>query len=473
MKRPLVATLILLGSLFIPLYASAATIRAYIADFTVSPADSGELKSTLKRLFSSRLSGDGVSTVDTPAEADVIISGSYTMLGKMFSLDAFAKNAAGKQVATAFEQGESLDTLIPAVGKISVKLKGDIVKQYQQGPPAAPAPEVKGSGASEIVRQEVTPGWTSQRIAGAHNSLASWGTKEFLVSEENAVRLYRQGTQLALVAEVTLPPRQKVLGIDAVGPDRDGKILAFVTILDREFPASQIYALQNDKLKLIAENVPYLFRAVALNGGPKKLYAQQMGRTDDYYGDVFEASYAEGGEIKLSNPIKMPRFANIFNFNMFRDQSGKSYLAAFSESGYLIVYSDSGEELWRSSDKFGGSETYYQRRDSDNERAAGTPFRTRFLDQRIWVTDKGEIIVPQNSGFFVVGNARSYSKYSMVSFTWNGSTLEELWRTKQSKNYLADYSFEPGTRELALLEVTQRSGFTGRGGSLLRVIRAE
>ena len=472
MKRPLAATLILLGSLLIPLSAPAATIRAYIADFTVSPADSGDLKTTLQRLFASRLSGDGLSAVDTPAEADIIISGSYTLLGKMFSLDAFARNAAGKQLAAAFEQGDSLDSLIPAVGKISSKLKGDIVKQYRQSSSAPPAPVVKAP-ASEIVRKETTPGWTSQRIAGEQSSLASWGTRDFLVSEENAVRLYRQDAKLVLVAEATLPIRHKIVAIDATGPDRDGKVLAFVTIIDRETPASRIYAVQNDTLKLVSEDLPYFFRAVALNGGTKQVYAQQMGRTEDYYGDVFEASYAEGAGVKLKNPIKMPRFANIFNFNMFRDPSGKSYLTAFSESGYLIVYSDSGEELWRSGEKFGGSETYFQRRDSDNERAAGTPFRTRFIDQRISVTDKGEILVPQNTGFFVLGNARSYSKYSMVSFTWTGATLEELWRTKQSQSYLADYSFQPGSRELVLLEVAQKGGLASKGGSLVRVIRAE
>ena len=424
MKRPLVATLILLASLLVPLTASAAAIRAYIADFTVSSADSGELKGTLQRLFASRLSGDGMVTVDTPAEADVIVSGSYTMLGKMFSLDAFAKAASGKQVAAAYEQGESLDALIPAVGKLSAKLKGEIVAKYQQS--ATPPVSREDKPVSpEIVRREATPGWTSQRIAGVHSALASWGGKEFLVAGENGLKLYRQDAKLVQLAEAPIPDRVKVLGIDAVGPDRDGKVLAFVTILDREAPASRVYAVENDKLKLVADNIPYMFRTVAPYGGAKQLYVQQMGRSDDFYGDVLEASFVDG-KLKLGSAIKMPRFANIYNFNMFRDSTGKSYLNAFSESGYLIVYSDGGEELWRSSDKFGGSETYFQRRDSENERATGSPFRTRFIDQRITVTDKGEILVPQNGGFFVLGNVRSYSKNSMVSFAWYGSTPSGL-----------------------------------------------
>lgn len=490
MKKSLVVTLVLLGTLLVAAAASAATIRAYIADFTVTPADSGNLKSTLQRLLATRLAGDGIVTVDTPAEADVIVSGSYTMLGKMFSLDAIAKSADGKQLATAFEQGESMDVLIPAVGKISGKLKGDIVKQYQ--PPAVAVPEtpvrtappaeiIRKSAASdeiikaptsEIVRSETTPGWFSQRISGVLSGIATWGSKDVLVADNDGIHLYRPGAKLALVTEVAIPDYMKILGIDAMPPDANGRVLVFVTIMDRESISSRIYGLQNDTFKVLAEDVPYMFRTLEPYGGPKRLYAQQMGRTDDFYGDVYEATIVDGG-VKLKNPIKMPRHANIFNFNLFRDQSGKSYLTAFSESGYLLVYSDTGEELWRSNDKFGGSETYFQRRDSLNERATGTPFRTRFIDQRITVTDKGEVIVPQNAGFFVLGNIRSYSKYSMVNFTWNGASLEEKWRTKQSQSYLADYAYNPATRELVLLEVAQKGTFGGKGGSVVRVLGVE
>lgn len=444
MKRTLALTLILLSSLFFPLLASAENIRAYISDFAVSGGDSADLKTTLKRLMSSRLSGDGLVTVETPAEADLIVSGSYTMLGKMFSLDATAKTAQGKQLAAAYEQGESIDVLIPAVGKISNKLKSEILKQYPQTAAPAAAPlqppaAVMKAPASEIVRSEATAGWASQRIAGAKSAIASWGTDEVLIGDQDGLYLYKRDGKLTLLAQAALAQHQKMLAVDAIGPDQDGKVLAFVTIIDREAPSSRVYSIEKGTLKPVAQDLPYMFRALAPYGGKKQLFAQEMGRSEDYYGDVYEASFADG-KVKLANPIKMPRFANIFNFNLFRDRSGKSYLTCFNDSGYLLVYAD-GDEIWRSSEKFGGTETYFQRRDMENERSSGTPFRTRFIDQRITVTDKGEVIVPQNGGFFVLGNARSYSRYSMVDFAWNGSTLEELWRTKPSQNYLADYDF--------------------------------
>lgn len=480
MQKHIVAPLVLFLTLLLPLAASAENIRAYIADFAVSSSDTSDLKGTLKRLFATRLAGDGVTTVESAAEADVIVSGSYTTLGKMFSLDAVAKTAAGKQVAAAFEQGEGLDALIPAVGKLSARLKGELIKQAPQpaevrAPAAAtspipvPAPVTK---SPEIVRAEPVHGWISQRIAGAKSALATWGSAEIVMADDEALQLYRRGEKLTLLNQAPLPANQRILGIDAMGPDRDGKVFVFVTALDREVPSSRVFQVQNDTLKLVAQDLPYMFRTLSPYGGDKKLYAQQMGRSEDYYGDVYEATFADG-RIKLGSAIRMPRFANIFNFNLFRDAAGKPYLAAYSDSGYLLVYDENGDEIWRSSDKFGGTETYFQRRDSENERSTGTPFRTRFIDQRILVTEKGEVVVPQNAGFFVLGNQRSYSRYSMVAFTWNGSSLEESWRTKASQNYLPDFAYHPAGRELVLLEVTQKKGIAGKGGSLVRVTRPD
>ena len=89
------------------------------------------------------------------------------------------------------------------------------------------------------------------------------------------------------------------------------------------------------------------------------------------------------------------------------------------------------------------------------------------------VTEKGEVVVPQNAGFFVLGNVRSYSSHSILSLIWNGSELEEKWRSKQVKNYLADFSFDPQTREIVQLEVTQKTGLGSKGGSMVRAIRAD
>jgi len=479
MKRSLVAFLLLACTCFIPALATAGPIKAYVAEFAITPQEAGGLKTTLQTLLSSRMASEAILPVAAASDAEVLITGSYTQIGKVFSLDAVAKLSSGKTLATVFEQGESQDDLIPALGKISAKLKAEILQRYAQASAPAPAAVRAAPLAAQPVQTGSLPGssvWLSQRIKGAQMGLTALVNgsegREVLVAESHALRVYRQEKALKLLSEVKLPLKEKIISVDCAGPDQDGKLRVYVTIMDGELPASQIYTYQDQQLKLVASKLPNLFRAIAFNGGETKMYTQEMGITEDYFGDLYEVSLT-GATVEKKNPIKLPRYANIFNYNRITGPDGKSYATVLSTDGYLVVYSPEGEEIWRSSEKFGGSETYFLRDNSTNVKDTYEKARWRFIDQRITVTKDGQIIVPQNYGFFVVGNNRSYSKYSLISFNWTGSSMEERWRTKQSQNYLADYFFNPDSRDLVLLEVVQKEGLFGSGGSTVRVIRAD
>jgi hypothetical protein len=217
-------------------------------------------------------------------------------------------------------------------------------------------------------------------------------------------------------------------------------------------------------LKRIADRLPYFMRAVSVGNGVKKLYAQEMAMDGSYYGDVAEL-VKSGDGYSLKNPLKLPRFGNIYNFSMFTDDQGKSYYVVFNPDGYLLVYSRDGEELWKSSDKFGGTENHYKRPYTMSVSGGDKLGAIVFLDQRITVTGEGEIIVPQNGGFWILGNSRSYSKNALFAFKWNGSALQEEWHTTQSQNYLADYGYDASRRELVDLEVVKKEGMIGKGAS--------
>jgi hypothetical protein len=231
-----------------------------------------------------------------------------------------------------------------------------------------------------------------------------------------------------------------------------------------DYLASQVWVPGNNSLKKIGGNLQYFFRGMAVNGKEKRIYAQEKGVDGEFYGDVYEL-VKSGTTFTVKNPVKLPRFGTIYNFNRFTDPQGKSMYVLFNPDGYLLVYSSARELLWKSSDKFGGSELYFQRQSGSSVSQTPTVTPMVFLDQRITVTREGEIIVPQNGGFWNFGSSRSYSKSTVVAFTWNGSSLEEQWRTRQSQNYLADYGYDDSTKELFLLEVTQKEGLIDKGAS--------
>uniref|UniRef100_A0A831XLB3 VCBS repeat-containing protein n=1 Tax=Geobacter metallireducens TaxID=28232 RepID=A0A831XLB3_GEOME len=506
MKRLSLLCAVLLAALTTASTLFAAQIRVYVSEFAVTgAANKDELKTTLQTLFASRLSTDAVLSVDSPVGADVLVKGSYIAFGKVFSLDAVAKDANGRVIARAFQQGESQDELIPAAGRLGQGLAAEIAAKVKPGvvlvpqpaaaPAAAPASDlvrpgapqpggdlVKASTTSDIVKPQdlsrtASGGWMSQRLTGTLNGIAPGkaaadGTREFYVADEQALRLYRKADNLKLVAEVSFSPRERVLGVDSADLDGNGTPEAYVTIMDGESLASQVWVADGNSLKRVAAKLPYYFRGIALEGREHRIYAQQMGSDKDYYGDVHEL-VKTGDRYELKNPVKLPRFGYLYNFNRFRDGAGNSYTVVINEDGYLIVYSAAGEELWRSADKFGGSVTYFKREDLANVRTSGDPFRWIFLEQRITVTPAGEVVVPKNEGMFVIGNNRSYKKSSVYAFAWNGSALDEVWHTKQSQNYLADYVYDAGRKELVALEVVKKEGLMDKGASVVAVKRLE
>jgi len=508
MKRFSLLCAVLLVALMTASTLFAAQIRVYVSEFAVTgAANRDELKTTLQTLLASRLSTDSVLSVDSPVGADVLVKGSYIAFGKVFSLDAVAKDPSGRVITRAFQQGESQDELIPAAGKLGQSMAAEIAAKVKPGmmmvpqpvavpaPMAAPASDlvrpgapqpgsdlVKASTTSDVVRpQDLTRtasgGWMSQRLSGTLNGIAPGkvtadGMREFYVADEQALRLYRKADNLKLVAEVSFSPRERVLGVDSADLDGDGTPEAYVTILDGESLASQVWVADGNSLKRVAARLPYYFRGIALEGKDHKIYAQQMSSDKDYYGNVHEL-VKTGDRYELKNPIQLPRFGYLYNFNRFQDGAGNSYTVVINEDGYLIVYSAAGEELWRSADKFGGSATYFKREDLANVRTTGDPFRWIFLEQRITVSPTGEVIVPKNEGMFVIGNSRGYKKSSVYAFAWNGSSLDEVWHTKQSQNYLADYLYDGGRKELVALEVVKKEGLLDKGASVVTVKRLE
>lgn len=485
--------------LLISAAASAAQIRAYVAEFSVTgTANKDELKTTLQTLLASRLNGEKVVSVDSPTGADILVKGSYILFGKIFSIDVVAKDVAGRVISRAYQQGENQDELIPSLGKIGQALSSDIVAKSSPTAseptkgtgsaaprPAAPVdivPRAAESSGSDIVKpqdlsREKGAGWISQRLGGALIGIAAGktltdGSQELYIADEHGLRLYRKGDALKLIAEVSFSPREKVLGIDSIDLDNDGVPEAYVTIMDGDTLSSQVWVSKDNALKRLAAKQPYYFRVIALDGATPRLYAQQMSTDRDFYGDVFEV-VKKGDSYELTAPMKLPRFGTIYNFNRFKDAGGTPLYVVINEDGYLIVYTVAGEELWRSNDKYGGTESFFKREDLVNIKTTGDPNRWVYLEQRITVTPAGDILVPQNTGFFVLGNNRSYKKNSVYAFAWNGSSLDEKWHTKQSQNYLADYYYDVARKELLLLEVVKKEGLLAKGASMLAIKKVE
>ncbi len=479
--------------------AQASQIKVYVSEINaVGVQNRDEMKSTLQVLLSSRLNSDKIMVVGSQAEADVLVSGTYIAIGKVFSFDAMARTVSGKTVTRAFVQGDTGEELIPVVGKLADKLSAELAKVLTATtgqnstvlavPVVSPLksdfvkPEINATTAkSEFIKPQETGlntagGWLSKRLDGASNLMATGktlpdGRREIFMAEEKRLTYYRQGADMNLVAQTELGNGYSIISLDTVDAT-DGTTEIYLTIVRNSELASQVWQAKGDKLQKVAEDLPWFFRSFSLAGAGKKLYAQAMSRNADFFGDVHEA-VRSGSKVTFKKSIRLPNDGNIYTFNQFKAAEGKLYTLVINPDGYLIVLDQDLKELWRSNDNFGGSELYFQKDDADNIRITGDKFRWIFMNMRIQVSGKGDILVGKNDGFWVMGNARSYKKGLVYNFSWNGSSLDEKWHTKETQNYMPDYFYDEARNELLMLQTVQRPGILTNGASSLSIKKVE
>lgn len=141
------------------------------------------------------------------------------------------------------------------------------------------------------------------------------------------------------------------------------------------------------------------------------------------------------------------------------------------EDGYLVIYSLDGTEIWKSSEKFGGSESFFKSESHSAPRSTRDLNRWSFLEQRIMLLKDGTVIVPRNEGTLSFGNIRAFDKHTLFAFEWTGAVLKEKWHTRQTPGYLADYVFDQVSGEVLQLEVIQKPGIFNKGKSIISINR--
>ena len=464
--------------------AGAEPLRTYMGSFSVVGSPSGaELKTILPSLLMSRLDPDIFSTVDRSDDAEAVITGSYVVFGKNFSLDATVKTFSGQLLAKGFEQGDREDDAPAALGRLATTLgKGVAARQSKiitavNRPIPAPAVQAAqqnpaSSGQSRLFREN----WGSPPIDGTYLAISCGkklqsGEREIFIASTRTLYYYRLGNELQKISSTELPANTSIIAIDAADTDVDGSLEIFVTAIDRETLASQIFTIEGNGLKKVADNLPYYFRSLSLHGSDRKIYAQQMSMESDFYGAISEV-VKNGALISTAKPLKIPENASIFTVSILKKEAVDGF-TVLSNEGLLTALAPDGEQLWQSSERFGGSETHFKRETEPSRSSSGDGQRWIFLQQRIFRTADGTLLLPRNDGSLVGGNMRSYGKHSFHLLQWNGTAYRELGQSSVRPGYLADYCFDPSSGELITLEVTRKEGLFTRGKSAIGIVKLD
>lgn len=485
MKKLLFALLL---CMFVPaLTASAAPLKLFITKVSApGAANRDELQSTLQTLLTSRLDGETVVSVSTAAEADALLSVSYITFGKVFSLEAVAKSPAGAAYSKAFVQGESQDELIPAVNKLADKLKTDLAKIPVQASPApqvapqAPAAAAVVAVPSGIVKiadkvKESGESWRSQPLTGVMNLLATGpagkdGSRDVFIADNRRLFHYRSGEELQLKAEKELKLYEKIVAIDTL-ESVDGLDL-YLTVMANEQLSSQVWQLKGGVLHQVASGLPYFFRVLALPGSATQLYVQKSSDKKAFSGDVYRAE-RKGTEIQPGEAVKLPAEANIYNFSQFVAKNGKIYTVLLFSDNRIGVYDHQLREIWRSTDKYGGSELFMEKSDVTMPANADQGAPRLYLNQKLQVSAAGDVLVGKNDAMPLLGKTWNHSNGAVFCLAWTGESLEPKWRTRQTEYYMPDYVLDESRKELLQLQIVSRPFLFSKGTTVLTIKKVE
>ncbi len=415
-------------------------------------------------------------------KADYVLSGSITRLGDRFSLDITVLPVdRNTSTASFFQQADNIDGVIPAVNIIAEKINRQIfavapeepVTKAASGVPAiVPVAVAKPPDSSKDFKKILDLPVEARGLAAA--DLDGDGKTEIVIVSSYAIDVRRmEKDRLSKIAEYQAAPNQRLLTVDAVDTDADGRAEIFVTGLKNTSQrlCSFVLVLSEKGLETVSQKLNWYFRSptAGLLAGQKKglseLFLPRIWRLEKTGADYIE-----------TEPIAVPDRFSVFSFCPGdADNDGDTDMVVLDNDDRLRLYDNEKELLWKSNAYFGGSET----RLTDKKNAADTESCV-YLPQRIIVSDinrdgRNEVLTVSNSavGGRVFQHFRRYSRASFICLAWDGLGLSELWQTSPVSGYVADFALadidNDGENELAALIVSSRDSLLSKPKSAVIV----
>lgn len=256
-----------------------------------------------------------------------------------------------------------------------------------------------------------------------------------LLLEDKLIIDHYQGTQHSTLAEISLKDGLSYLAIDSIDLNGNGLPEIFLSAVRAGVPATRVFEFTGNKLQEIANKVPMLVRRIehpqkgSILLGQKRHDLKVPFSERPFYVRFTQGQYEQGAQAQLPTP------ATIFGTTPLTTEEGSMLYAYLTASDTLKVKNDAGDEIFETSDKYGGSEVQFIL-ESEGSRDDAIHY---YLPLRVLFSNN-EILIPQNEGQRMTQNWRRYSKSRLISLKWNGLSFDESWRTSDQSGQTADFA---------------------------------
>lgn len=470
----------------------------------LAPQDLAYLAEGVRTMLSSRLAASGqaelvgrgavqqaLAAADQPRQpaefaalaaaldADYLLAGSLTSVGGALSLDLDLHGRDGAAPPRSFfASAEDENSVIPAVDRLAREL-GQAIGTVAAAParPAAvaeqqptyvsPHPERQlyggwGTGASPFIRPTDISwlrGFSKSHdiLLGLHAmdvaDITGDGEQEFILAGPNRIEVYRRELgRFTRIAQHATLNRYTIHYLSTADLSGDGKAEIYVSAADHQRPNSLVLEWDGNQLVRRHDALPWYIRVMELPMEGQTLVAQRAGAGSYLMPGLFRLQTGSGGELELGTALSVPAQFNLFDFTYVDlDGDGSPEIVAITQGDRLEVMNAAGGLLWRSDDHYGGTTRYLGGIDPMG-RETTQPHETAryFVPSRVVprdITGNGlpEIVLVRNISTLsrVFGKLRSYSGGEIHALRWDGSGMNEVWRTRRISGYLADLQLGP------------------------------
>ncbi len=303
-------------------------------------------------------------------------------------------------------------------------------------------------------------------VSTATGDLDNDGILEIVAASRTGVEVYRfEETLFRKLGEYSFGKQFKIHAVNIADLNGDGQEEIYISANDNIVASSAIFSWSvAEGLKPVVTGIDYYIRPIELPNG-ELILAAQKGSLDSTTGFIEKnvVSLLISGDTKditEGEPLPLPENVRLFDFVWANiNGSGGKELIAVDRNEKLLVYDTSNSLLWVSEKDYGGSRNFIGPPKSaitDIGDLFGKNANEKFEQPIIYVPTRilaadldndgaDEIIVGNNKRitpkWFV--SFREYDGGSVVCLSWQGTEMQDVWRTNTIAGYLADYTFVP------------------------------
>ena len=423
-----------------------------------------------------RLDETAAKKIGTRIGADYIVFGSITKIGDYISLDArLISITEEKPPVTVYTQQKGIDDVMVKIGDFAQDIGYKILgRRTLAGRPGEPT---QRRGAIERFDRDSMDFKKSQTFGFEAKGLDIGdvdGDKknELIVMDRNNLYVFKyDGEKMSLFQKIEAGNENNFLTLDVADLNRNGHAEIIVTSVVEDDIRSFILEYEEGRFKKITEKSNWFFRVLVHPKEGPILLGQRRGSeglpVDPVYRMVWKKKSFEKGP-----KMPFPKGTGIFGVATADIRGkGKSEVITVDKFDRLSILSEDGKIQWTSTDRFGGTDNYYDtKKKKHDDFRNDSPWRV-FIPGRVLIKDLNgdgfpQIIVNKNDPTTrLFERAKTYGKGEIYCLTWDEGDLVTRWKTRPVKSYIADYQVKDvdndGNEELVVAVVG--SDDTGEG----------